>query len=80
MMELIRIYSVILLAMLAPLSFYASAFSGEFEISELEVEAPFQADPKSIDNTTLSCKWLTCPRPKQGRFSNPLLHHTSCLQ
>jgi hypothetical protein len=55
MMEFITFYSVFLLAILSPLSFFASAFSGEFEISGLEVEAPFQADSKSVDNTTLSC-------------------------
>lgn len=55
-MELFRFSSVILLVILSPLSFFASAFSGEFEISGLEIEAPFQADPISISNTTVSCE------------------------
>lgn len=57
-MDLIRFASATVLFMLSLLSWSASAFSGEFEISGLEIDAPFQADPKSIENTTVSCKWI----------------------
>ena len=73
-MDFITFYSVFLLAILSPLSFFASAFSGEFEISEFEVEAPFQADPSSIDNTTLSCKCFNFPKMRQSRRSDQLLN------
>jgi hypothetical protein len=79
MMEFITFYSFFLLVILSPLSFFASAFSGEFEIRELEVEAPFQADPKSIDNTTLSCTCFNSPSMKQSQRSDPLLDYTSYL-
>ncbi len=59
-MELIRFATATVLFMVSLLSLSASAFSGEFEISGLEIDAPFQADPKSIENTTVSCKWIAC--------------------
>lgn len=55
-MELIRFASAMVVFMLSLLTLSASAFSGEFEISGLEIDAPYQADPKSIENTTVSCK------------------------
>ena len=58
MMELIRFATAAVLFTVSLLSLSASAFSGEFEISGLEVDAPFQADPKSIENSTVSCKWI----------------------
>lgn len=34
----------------------ASAFSGNFEISDLWVDSPFQVDANSTANSTVSCK------------------------
>lgn len=58
-MDLLRFGSATVLFILSLLSSSASAFSGEFEISGLEIDAPFQADPKSSENTTVSCKWMS---------------------
>jgi hypothetical protein len=55
-MGLIKFGSVMLLVFFAVLTFSVSAFSGNFEITGLEVDSPFQADPKSITNTTVSCE------------------------
>ncbi|KAF7510966.1 hypothetical protein GJ744_005512 [Endocarpon pusillum] len=47
----------------------ASAFSGEFEISGLEIDAPFQADPKSTENTTVSFVFNDQNTPKASPAS-----------
>ena len=53
----IRLTSAVLLVVCSRLSATAPSFSGEFEITGLEIDSPFEADPKSISNTTVSCKW-----------------------
>jgi hypothetical protein len=55
-MGLNRNSSIMLLFVLSLLSFSVSAFSGEFEITGLEVDSPFQADPTSTSNSTVSCE------------------------
>lgn len=50
--------NVMLLVILSLFSFLVSAFTGEFEIAGLEIDSPFQADPKSISNTSFSCESL----------------------
>ncbi|ERF72588.1 hypothetical protein EPUS_02870 [Endocarpon pusillum Z07020] len=68
-MELIRFGSATVLFILSLLSSSASAFSGEFEISGLEIDAPFQADPKSTKNTTVSFVFNDQNTPKASPAS-----------
>lgn len=55
-MGLMRFDTVMLLAIFSLLSLCTSAVIGNFEISSFEIKSPFQADPESTDNTTVSCK------------------------
>lgn len=56
-MEWIRLSGVLLLVVFSRLTVAAPSFSGEFEITGLEIDSPFEADPQSISNTTVSCEW-----------------------
>lgn len=50
----LRLFTTIFLL----LTSLVSAFDGTLEIRDLVIEAPFEADPQSTTNTTLSCEFL----------------------
>lgn len=60
-MEWVKFNVAILLSIFARLALTAPGFFGEFEVTGLEIYSPFQADPKSITNTTVSCEYAASP-------------------
>lgn len=63
-MRPIRLGSAMLLAICSLWSTSASASTGEFEITGMEIDSPFQADPKSISNSTVSFIFNDLNTPK----------------